>query len=199
MELFPSENINDDKLLIDAAKLNMADFSKLYNKYYVSIFRFVYRRVDNEDIALDLVSQTFLNAMNNLLTYKDKGVLFESWLITIARNEVNMYYRKLNKERIFYLNMESENQLFEELGDSKGRDEYELLSPLLETLSSNELEFIEMKYFEKRSYKEISKIVGISEGNIKVKVHRIIQKLKLKSMQIREIEIGICLLAFTLI
>lgn len=44
-----------------------------------------------------------------------------------------------------------------------------------------------MRYFEKRSFKELGEILGISESNAKVKVHRILKKLKitlLKKMQL---------------
>lgn len=185
------EKISEDKFLIEAAKANMADFSLLYNKYYAPVFRFVYRRVEDEEIAQDVVSQTFLSAMSNLATYQERGAPFLSWLLTIARNEINMFFRKLNKERIFYLNVANENQLIEDLGEKNEIDIDKSLKLLMETLSEEELELIEMKYFEKRSYSEIAEIVKLTESNAKVKVHRIVQKLKQKSMQLRALEIGV--------
>ena len=46
-------------------------------------------------------------------------------------------------------------------------------------LPDNELEMIELRYFEQRPFKEISELLNISESNAKVKIHRIIKKLKM--------------------
>ena len=40
------------------------------------------------------------------------------------------------------------------------------------------MQMIEMKYFEKRQFKEIAEILDITETNAKVKAHRIIEKLR---------------------
>ena len=46
-------------------------------------------------------------------------------------------------------------------------------------LPDDELELIELRYFEQRPFKEVSELLNISESNAKVKVHRIIKKLKM--------------------
>ena len=45
-------------------------------------------------------------------------------------------------------------------------------------LEDQELELIELRYFEKRRFKEISQILNISESNAKVRIHRIVAKIK---------------------
>jgi RNA polymerase sigma-70 factor (ECF subfamily) len=48
----------------------------------------------------------------------------------------------------------------------------------LNGLSDGEVTLIEMKYFEKRSHKEIGEILGITVANAKVKLHRVIKKMR---------------------
>ena len=47
-------------------------------------------------------------------------------------------------------------------------------------IEPEELEIVEMRYFENRPHKEIAEILNISEGNAKVRLHRVIQKMKSK-------------------
>jgi RNA polymerase sigma-70 factor (ECF subfamily) len=46
-------------------------------------------------------------------------------------------------------------------------------------LKEDEVQMIELRFFEKRSFKEIGDILEITENNAKVKAHRVINKLKL--------------------
>ena len=69
----------------------------------------------------------------------------------------------------------------EELIDNSSELRREQLNLVIEEIAglpANELELIELRYFEKRPFKEISQILNITESNAKVKVHRIVAKLK---------------------
>ncbi len=92
------DQINEDIEIINAAKQNMHNFSFLYDKYYVPVYRFIYNRVENMEVATDLCSQTFLKAMSGLVHYKIMGLPFSSWLFKIARNEINQHYRTKKRE-----------------------------------------------------------------------------------------------------
>ena len=48
----------------------------------------------------------------------------------------------------------------------------------LENLKGDDMQLIEMRFFEQRSFKEIAEILGMTENNAKVKVHRILERLK---------------------
>jgi len=69
-------------------------------------------------------------------------------------------------------------QVFEEL-DVDGLDEHkEKLKRVLRKINEKDLMLIEMRYFEKRSYREIGEILSVTENNAKVKTFRALQKLK---------------------
>jgi RNA polymerase sigma-70 factor (ECF subfamily) len=62
-----------------------------------------------------------------------------------------------------------------------GRDDEMMMKAMLKAikkLKAPEMEMIEMRFFEKRSFREIGEILGMTENNAKVKMFRIIQRLK---------------------
>ena len=173
------QEIHEEEQLIRAAVRDMSKFSVLYDRYYNRIFRFVYQRVDSEDTAADITSQVFLKAMSHLKKYEFRGLPFASWLYRIAANELNQMFRKKKKERSYYAKTDDLKDIAEEMEEETPveRDTGKLATALNQ-LDDEDLELIEMKYFEKRQYKEIAEITGLSESNAKVKVFRILKKVR---------------------
>jgi RNA polymerase sigma-70 factor (ECF subfamily) len=171
--------IEEEWTLIQAAQTNPSRFGVLYNRYYEQIFRFIYQRTADEDLCADLCAQTFIKAMQNLSKYSYKGVPFSAWLYTIASNEINQYFRKSNKSRVVTLEDNYVNTIKDEMDD---KVELEInivrLEKVLKKLKPDEIQMIELRFFEKRPFKEVGDILAMTENNAKVKVHRIILKLK---------------------
>ena len=169
---------------IEDAKKNPKKFEALYNRYHEQIFRYVYARVDNQHLAADLTSQAFYKALLNIENYSFKGVPFASWLYRIAFNEMNMHFRKDSKNRTVNIDSSHIGELFEELEEDCYSDEKEKLVKILANLSDERLSIIEMRFFEKLSFKEIADVMGITENNAKVKLYRTLDNLK-KNFNIR--------------
>lgn len=170
---------SEEKLIMLAQK-NRKDFKPLYEKYFDKIFWFVLKRMGNEALTGDLTQQVFFKAMVNLHQYKFQGHPFSSWLYRIALNEVNQYYRKTKNRR--YVELE-EGQLSTMVQEMEGKessemDPGELLPKLLSLLSLIEVDLVEMKYFEGKSFREIGEILSLKEGAVKVRMHRIMKKLR---------------------
>lgn len=69
--------------------------------------------------------------------------------------------------------------LYEELtSNSREEDLRQQLPAILQKLTGEELQLIELRFFEQRPFKEVADIVGITETYAKVKVYRILQKMK---------------------
>jgi RNA polymerase sigma-70 factor (ECF subfamily) len=153
-------------------------FAYLYEKYYRSIFTFIYKRTDQEELTADLCSLTFLKAMLAIGRYQYRGLPFSAWLYRIALNEVNMYFRKHKGERCVSLDSKAARSLVsDESGDLK-EEERQTLIRALSRLSLSEMQLIELRFFEERPFAEVAVITGITENNAKVKVYRILEKLK---------------------
>ena len=166
---------------VQAAQEDPTLFAVLYRRYYTPIFKFIYRRTANESLTADLCSQVFLNAMEKLGTYKFKGVPFSAWLYRIASNEVSQHFRGQQKERVITLEESNIGEMIEEMHEEQ--DDGLLRSRLilaLNELKISDVQLIEMRYFEKRSFKEISDILDIKESNAKVRTYRILERIKKK-------------------
>lgn len=169
--------IQEEHYIIKKAIDNPEVFGFLYEKYYKQIFLFILRRVDDKATTADLTSQVFLKAMLNLSKYKFQGLPFSAWLYRIATNQVNEFYRGSHFQRVISVEDEQINQVFKETSVDDG-DKAELISKLLEELDEEEVQLLELRFFEDRPFKEVAFILDITENNAKVRTYRIIEKLK---------------------
>jgi len=163
---------------IKRAKKNPKDFGVLYEKYYVQIFRYILKRIADENEAAELTSQVFVKAMQSLKKYQFKGVPFGAWLYQIARNELNLAFRSKKYNRSVDVKTEQVHEIIEEFEEEPDEEKTKYLLESLRKLEKEELELLEMRYFEKRPFQEVSEILDITVSNAKVKMHRIIKKLK---------------------
>lgn len=171
------QQLNSEQEIIEAAKKDLLHFKKLYNKYYEQIFRYVYQRMDDKDTAHDVTSQVFLKSMNNLNKFKYKGVPFSAWLFRIASNEVIQFYKDKKSERTVQIQTDYIQNIVANESELR-REQLSIVIEEIAELPAKELELIELRYFEKRPFKEISQILNITESNAKVRIHRIVAKLK---------------------
>ncbi|TND06480.1 MAG: RNA polymerase sigma-70 factor, ECF subfamily [Bacteroidetes bacterium] len=164
--------------LVKAAKEDPAAFRPLYDRYYERIFLFIYQRMDDKDIAHDAVSQVFLKALTNLHKYEFKGVPFASWLYRIAKSEVYQIFRQQQTQRTVNIERSGLGEMMEEMEDDPYAPYAALLGEAVAELEEDDLQLIEMRFFEKRPFKEIGDILDITENNAKVKVYRILERLR---------------------
>lgn len=172
------EALQEEWLEIQAAQKDPARFKPLYNRHFEAIFRFVYNRTLNEELSADLCSQIFLKALQRLDTYTFQGVPFSAWLFRIASNEVAQYYRSSKKNRVVAIDEANLAEMFDEAQNQNIEQLKKLLITSLNQLRPNDLELIEMRFFEERPFKEISNILGITESNAKVKTYRVLERIK---------------------
>lgn len=172
------EDIESEILLIQKAQADPACFGPLYDSYYKPVFLFVYRRTDDEDLTADLTSQVFLKALTYLPRYQHKGLPFSAWLFRIAVNEINMFFRKHKNRRSLSIEDESLDRLAEEIGEGEQEEKITLLLTGIQQLALEDVQYIELRFFEDRSFKEIGDIMNITENNAKVRTYRILDKIK---------------------
>jgi RNA polymerase sigma-70 factor, ECF subfamily len=172
------QDLKQELLQIEAAKINPARFDALYDKYYKPIFVFIYRRTGNEALTADLTSQVFLKALINIQKYIYKGVPFSAWLFRIAFNEINMYFRKNNAGRVVSLESIGLSTIIAEVEEKDDSEVHKKMMLALKQMNDEDLQLIELRFFEKRSFAEVGNIVGVTENNAKVRVYRILDKIK---------------------
>lgn len=173
-----AEQISSEFMQIEAAKRDATNFGPIYNKYYKQIFGYIYQRMEDKDVAFDVTSQVFLKALTNLHKYEFKGVPFASWLYRIAHSEVMQVFRDKKSSRTVNADVADIKHLCEEIQESYYEDFIPALGRIIKDLPEDELQLIEMRFFEKRPFKEIAEIMMMTENNTKVKLYRILERLK---------------------
>lgn len=152
-------------------------FEKVYKSYFLPVYRYIFYRVGNREVAEDLVQTVFLKIYKNAENYFNKENLPISIFFVTAKNAIIDYGRK--KKELFLEDFEkqmdakpAENNLPEkkELPD-------EVLNAL-KKLNSSQREIIILRFINDLPIKEISKICQKSEEAIRQNQCRGLKKLR---------------------
>jgi RNA polymerase sigma-70 factor (ECF subfamily) len=171
-------HLEEEQRLIQRAQKDPRNFGPLYEKYHEQIFRYIYQRMDDQELAFDVTSQVFMKAMSHIGKFEYRGLPFSSWLYRIAKSELYQSFRDKTAQRT--VNIESYHifEIMEDFEDENNDVQKHRLVSCLPLLKEKDLQLIELRFFEKRSFKEIGEILDITENNAKVKSFRALEKLK---------------------
>ena len=170
--------IQSELRIIEKSKKNPNHFAPFYEQYHENIFRYIVKRVDDVEAAYDITSNVFVKALTNLHKYEFRGVPFSSWLFRIAKSELYQSFRDKKARRTVSIDKVVVADIFEELEESCNEERKADLMQALRKINEKDLVLIELRYFEKRSYREIGEIISVTENNAKVKTFRALQRLR---------------------
>lgn len=172
----PSNHISleDERQLIEKSKKDIRFFEPLYEKYFSLIYRYIFRRTDDEALAADLCATTFYKVLVQLKKFEWQGKPLAAWLYRIAQNEVKKYFR--DRKRIFVI--EEDKLLEAEFSEDWKQVNLSLLNDELMKLSELDLQLIELRFFEGLTFQEMAAILELGESAVKMKLYRLLSKLK---------------------
>lgn len=154
-------------------------FENLYGAYVHDIYRFVYYRVRNKEIAEDITSDIFFKALKGIARFSE-GQSFRAWIYTIARNTLIDHYRK--HKDITSLDNDDAPDVIDESQNIEEEQHNVLLIEQVRTslkqLSKAQQEIVIMRVWDELSYKEIAEITGKTEGNCKMIFSRAVGQLR---------------------
>ena len=163
------------------AEAQPVEFTDLYHQYFPKVFAYVYGRVQDKEISLDIVSDVFEKAFIKMRSLRSPDS-FGSWLFTIARNEVSSHWRKTKpaaraaQEAAWETEIHSQPRGPEETVLHKER--LASLSQLVRQLPRREQEIIALKFDAELTNREIANVLSTSEVNVRVTVFRALRKLR---------------------
>ncbi|MET4081844.1 RNA polymerase sigma factor (sigma-70 family) [Pedobacter sp. UYP30] len=148
-------------------------FKEIFAANSKKIFHLCYGYTGDADSANDLLQETFLKVWQNLDKFRNKS-LISTWIYRIAVNTCLTYLRsekRQAKDELTENIIETQTEEF-----SEKNEQVALLYTCISKLEENDRLLITM-VLDELPYPEIAEVVGISEGNLRVKIHRIKQKL----------------------
>jgi len=158
-----------------------AAFVEAYERHYTKVFAYVYSRVGNVEVAKDLTAEVFEKAYVKGRSVREAAA-YATWLFMIARNVVVGHYRQ-HKREINGMNRMKES-LWLTGGSSSPEDNAlrgETVSSLMShvrKLSRRDQELLALKFEGELSYAEISRVLKISEVNVRVSIFRALKRLR---------------------
>lgn len=160
---------------MDAAR---ARFTDLYGAQYRKVLGYVQRRVDTLSTAQDLTEEIFLVAWRKLDAIPE-GSEAEYWLYGVARNVVSAHQRKTrNRSRIFARWFPRDRRAPDTPEDLVVRSEaVQALFDALARLPERDRELIRLAYWEELPHDAIAGLLGLTRGNVDVRLHRAIRRL----------------------
>jgi RNA polymerase sigma-70 factor (ECF subfamily) len=172
-----------EREIICRAQQNPRSFAPLYDHYFPKIYNYIYHRVQDSQLAEDLVAETFYKALSNIHKFKwqGQGYSFASWLYTIARNQVIDQFRRrepllLDEGSWEFITPGSGNPEDKVLRDVT-REE---LLKAIQTLSPNQQDALLLRFQEGLKIKEIASVLDKKEGAIKALLFRGLKSLRKK-------------------
>ena len=172
------EELRREYAILERSRRDPRAFGELYEKYFDRIFSFIYRQTDDEDLAADLCSQTFLNALRNVGRYEFRGYPFSAWLYKIATNEINKHYRKQKTEKVFSIEEIRIRELIDQAQVEWDEEVIARLMNYLKELPTEMLEVLELRFYEDKDFREIAFILDITESGAKMRTYRALDRLR---------------------
>ena len=148
-------------------------FKEIFDANSKKIFHLCYGYTGDKDSANDLLQETFLKVWQNLDKFRNKS-LISTWIYRIAVNTCLTYLRSEKRQAKEELTPQLAETRREEF--SEKNEQIALLYKCIAKLEESERIIITM-VLDELPYPEIAEISGISEGNLRVKIHRIKQRL----------------------
>lgn len=156
-----------------------AAFRELLALYKERLYWQIRNIVKDHDDTDDVLQNTFLKIFKNIDKFKGESQLF-SWMYRIATNEAISFLNKKAK-KLKLSSEELQNQIIENLESDvyfEG-DKIQLkLQKAIARLPEKQQQVFNMKYFQELKYKEISEILGTSEGALKASYHIATKKIE---------------------
>ncbi len=148
---------------------------KLFRKYYNDALLYTMSLSHNKTVAEDIVSSAFYIALQSA---DDSIHNFKAWLLTVCRNEYLDYLRKNSRISDDEISEEVEDECEQLVDGIIRKEEYRALYRAVDMLPDTQREAILLFYFYDMSVKDISSVIGKSEANTKVILHRSRESLK---------------------
>lgn len=169
-----------EKILLHQVKNgNQQAFAKFYDFYRDKIYRFIYFRISDENLAQDFTNDTFIK----ILSYLNQGQeieSFQSFLYQTARNLIIDFYRQKGQaempiDEFVSENIPEERDLVAEVED---KFEIEKIQSALSQIPDHYREVIVLRFIEDLPFKEVAKIIGLKEDHTRMLAHRGLKLLR---------------------
>ena len=169
--------LEEERLLIEAAKADPAVFQQLYDRYFDQIYSYVYYHCGSREQAEDITAATFQRGLEDLPNFQWRGIPYSAWLYRVAGNVLSRDRRRpawLELQDIQYRGGEPDEPETLVLQ----MDENSRLQEAIHALPPDQRQAILLRFFAGMRNKEVGTVMNRSEGAVKLLVFRAVGNLR---------------------
>ena len=170
---------SDAELIARAQRGEETAIGRLYDRHRESIFRYLWIRLDDRQLAEDLTGDVFMRMLDALPRYRLQGVPFRAWLYRIAHNLLVDYVRKMNHQTTVPIDVVEEQGAVDDLDQTVDLKRLnERLQMALMSLEPTQCEVVTLRFLAGLSLHETALTLGKTEAAIKALQHRGLTSLR---------------------
>ena len=172
--------MSPDEIRTLVARAQQGDESAIeviYDTYIDALYRYIRYRVSTPADAEDLTSDLFLNMVKRLPNYRITEAPFEAWLYRIASALIADFYRRAGRRMQIELTERVSDDAPSPEEPLQRRQEVETLRPACLELSEEQQTILFLRFHERRSHKEVARIMGKSVNAVRNAQHRALSRL----------------------
>ncbi len=163
------------------AKVRQGDtraYSILVDKYQNIVFSLALRILKNREEAEEMAQEAFIRAFRSLESFRGNS-RFSTWLYTIAYNSCLSQVRKNKLSHSGNSGLDPGVEIWEEQENRENEEQRSCcLEAALKKLPEEDYLLVILHYYDNQRIDEISRITGLGESNVKVRLHRARKKLQ---------------------
>jgi RNA polymerase sigma-70 factor (ECF subfamily) len=156
--------------MVEGSEQDAGSLEEVYHKYKNQIYHYLYRSTLNRHTAEELTQDTFLKAFKAFSQYRAKASI-KTWLYVIARNTYLDYAQKKERQPEEQVDP-TEWQFTDETDAFEASQERMVIRKIMRQLPEKARTLLILRDQNGLSYKEIASIVGDTEGQVKIGLHR---------------------------
>ena len=170
---------SDEELIKEFQEGNEDAFVELVERYKDKLINFVFRMINDEEQAEDIVQETMIKLYQKKHYYREIAK-FSTWIYTIARNQTMSELRKQKRKNTLSLSQMSKHEKDYELAANQpdiGKEHedqffYKKIESCMNKLPQHYKAVIILRDIEQLTYEEISEIVDVPLGTVKSRINR---------------------------
>ena len=156
--------------------VNVDEFEVLLDAEKISVERFVRFKINSKADADDILQEVYLTAYQKFAQLKNRDS-FKAWIISIARNKCNDYFRGIANQ--FEIPLEELTELHQ--SDSRyGAAEISLVRDTIELLGDKDKQILYLFFWKEMPQAEIAKKLNVPIGTVKSRLYTAKQNFKNK-------------------
>ena len=144
-------------------------WTSVFEEHRDFVFRAALSQVGDRQLAEDITGQVFLEAIQGIHRFRDRGTPLSAWLLTIARHRSLDALRKRRRDERASLVFESH----EATSDSSALE-------ALSLLTTEQREVIHLRFVEDLPIEQVAQMTGRSAGAVKSLQHRGLRRLRIQ-------------------